>query len=689
MIRLPSSRIQLTEADVNYHLQRVLANRSILTEIFLQSGAFGGRDDSYIALPPSPSSSLLAYAFDSLDPDFDDKGDSSFMTDGTQDLCRLADLELYDLGGQSETLGRVTSPPELLDFEPLSNADGYVTDIANDGRIAGRRSIEEPWPSTSTRASGSNSVHPSGTFSSLRAATSSHSSNPPTGARHWSRSRNPHTRHLTDPKLFTLGSQLDGSTPGFSSTSVHRHAARKSSLLRFRRNIDSEESQEGNQVVGDGTQERNGLSHRGGSDVGNNDDDSGTSIPINGHGPRHLPNHFVSSNLYREDNLASISGKNSPNRGASYMDQRPIRGRSPSPNMSSIFSESSNAFVPMPLYLPSSCERSPLPGDPDTESERGSTSLSSDVIAEETGEVMQRQAPENSGSGYETDESEAPINAALTLQSMSSREEEVLEPHSERHFTLTRPSIVAREMRGLDGSGRSDSPIRQRLDSIVHSYGRAERAVINGNDSGSETLSDSGSSDEGLGFGNQPTRPLDRVGSSSMTHIDPDTPGAQRIERLLHIGDSASRSRTGGLPETPRRVQSPQRSPTSLQNGYSSRIRREIQVFDDRYPATQPRPQNRRERAHWNIPHGRHEPQTSPRRRASPSLNGSPTRRSTRIQRRGASNPRVSQSPSVDRTLLDDLQRDTDEVGQPAASGSTHLQVPRDPATYPRGFRRV
>lgn len=305
MIRLSPSRISLTEADINHHLQRILVNRALLTAGSQQADIDSRHGDSFPqphALPslktgsiPSPSSSP-ATSTCTLGPpaDYDVEYDEEISFHTRYDSSGFyppVNLEKNRPSGQRNRLfvDGATSPSQLIDFEPEPDPYGYGMDIAGDGRISARRGVEKiPWVSTRAQISGSSlsgregvtfptqnthelealkSTHPGAAFSNVERPTASRSSSRSTGTRQVNRFRDPNPSLSADFRSSASGNQLDGSVAGLppQNVPVFRHATvRKSSRLRIAQNAISEQSLD-EDVVDEAepsrTQERNRSSH--------------------------------------------------------------------------------------------------------------------------------------------------------------------------------------------------------------------------------------------------------------------------------------------------------------------------------------------------------------------------------------------------------------------------------------------
>lgn len=282
MVRLPPSRISLTEADINHHLQRVLVNRALLTAGSQQADIDSRHGDPFpqthgppslnTGSIPSPSSSLSTSTC-TLGPPADngveyDEEESPYTGYNPSSFYPPVIYERNHPPGQRGKLflDGATSPSHLIDFEPDPDPYGYGMDITSEGRISARRRVEKiPWLSTSTQTSRSSPsgregaslptqnfhlevldpTHPRTAFSNVEVPGASRPFNRPTAARQVDRFRYPNPSISADLRSSTSGTQLDGSGAVFPPHNVplFRHATvRKSSRLRIAQNAISEQS---------------------------------------------------------------------------------------------------------------------------------------------------------------------------------------------------------------------------------------------------------------------------------------------------------------------------------------------------------------------------------------------------------------------------------------------------------------
>lgn len=305
MIRLPPSRILLTETDINHHLQRILVSRAIITtdfghsdidnrhgDLFTQPDGLPSLKAGSIPSPLSPLSTSTCTIRPQGNDDVEYDEEEYFYTSyGSSSPDPQLNHEKDYSSGQRSTvfLDGVTGPSQLVDFGPSPDPYQYGMDIAGDGRISARRRVERiSWPSARNRGSGSSlpgregfnlpsqnmhldTTHPGAAFSNDEIQTSSSSSNRSTRTRRLSSFRDPNPS-LAEFRSSASGTQLDGHVAGSSSQHLplYRHSTvRKSSRLRIAHNATTEQSSDEDTVedtvdeAGPGRiRERDSLSHQ-------------------------------------------------------------------------------------------------------------------------------------------------------------------------------------------------------------------------------------------------------------------------------------------------------------------------------------------------------------------------------------------------------------------------------------------
>lgn len=178
----------------------------------------------------------------------------------------------------------------------------------------------------------------------------------------------------------------------------------------------------------------------------------------------------------------------------------------------------------------------------------------------------------------------------LSLDSISTSgmEQDATGPFTDRQFS-SQPSIFApsdmdMEMRRTTESGRSEDVIKQRLANLVAYY--SNHLDSDDSETESETANQE-TTDEQTETSPQRNRRQGEAEPSSAIGIDPRTATEQGPSDLARRGVPTFPAEVSGQLTTPtHRARLPQHSPTSLQSNTGSQVQREIQVYDDRLPAT-------------------------------------------------------------------------------------------------------